>query len=82
MGLVRRRRAIFAAVIESLITDRRAAERAGEAGRAMVETYYNWMNLARRLEDFLVSGAAPEMELAVTQQARLETLESGLEATR
>lgn len=72
----------FAAAIESLIADRRAAERAGEAGRAMVETHYNWTNLARRLEDFLVSGTAPDMELAVVQQPRLEALESGLEATR
>lgn len=72
----------FATAIQSFISDRRAAKLAGEAGRAMVETHYNWTNLARRFEDFLLSGATPEMELAAAQQPRLETLKSGLEATR
>ncbi|MGE0132064.1 MAG: glycosyltransferase family 4 protein [Blastocatellales bacterium] len=72
----------FAAAIESFLADRRGAERAGDAGRAMVETHYNWTSLARRLADFLVSGAAPELEMTVAQQPRLETLESGLEVTR
>jgi glycosyltransferase involved in cell wall biosynthesis len=76
----------FASAIESFIVDPRAAERAGRQGRAMVESRYNWTSLARQFEDFLVNGVAPGLEpgldLAVTQQAMLETLESGFEATR
>jgi glycosyltransferase involved in cell wall biosynthesis len=77
----------FTAAIESFLADTRAAERAGEMGRAMVESRYNWTSLARQFEDFLVNGAAPGLEpgldLTVTQQQpRLEALESGFEATR
>jgi glycosyltransferase involved in cell wall biosynthesis len=69
----------FASAIESLLADRRAAERAGEAGRAMVEQFYNWNNLARRFEELMVNGAAPSYEQAVVRRAVLETLESGFE---
>jgi glycosyltransferase involved in cell wall biosynthesis len=72
----------FAAAIEAFLTDRRAAERAGETGRAIVKRFYNWNNLARRFEDLLVGGSAPEFERAVTRRVVREPLESGLETTR
>jgi glycosyltransferase involved in cell wall biosynthesis len=68
----------FAAAIESFLTDQRAAERAGEAGRAMVEQLYNWTNLSRQFEDLLVNGAAPGFEPALARRAVLETVDSRL----
>jgi glycosyltransferase involved in cell wall biosynthesis len=70
--------ATFASAIESFLTDQRAAERAGEAGRAMVEQLYNWTNLSRQFEDLLVNGAAPGFEPALARRAVLETVDSRL----
>jgi glycosyltransferase involved in cell wall biosynthesis len=75
----------FAAAIESFLSNRRAAAAAGEAGRAMVESRYNWESLVRQFEDFLINGATPDLETTsdlAQQQPTLETLESGLEVTR
>jgi len=66
----------FAAAIRSFISDRRLADRAGREGRAMVESIYNWTNLAKQFEGFLVSGAAPGLDLAVARRATLESLKS------
>lgn len=55
----------FAAAIESFLTDRNLAARAGESGRAVVERLYNWPNLAKQFEEFLLSGVAPGMEMSV-----------------
>ncbi len=71
--------ATIAGAIETFLTDPRAAERAGETGRAMVQRLYNWNNLARQFEDLLVSGAVPSFELAVARRTLQETLESSLE---
>lgn len=73
--------ATFADAIESFLVDTCAAERAGEAGRAMVKRLYNWSNLARRFEDLLVSGAVPGFELTVARRTVLETRKSGFEPT-
>jgi len=45
----------FADAIESYIENKAMAERAGESGRAMVEKFYNWPNLAHRLEKLLIN---------------------------
>lgn len=66
----------FAAAIEYFLTDERAAARAGDAGRAMVEKLYNWPNLTRQFEELLLKGAVPESELTVARRSVLETLES------
>ncbi|MCI0390014.1 MAG: glycosyltransferase family 4 protein [Acidobacteria bacterium] len=55
----------FAATIESFIADRRRADAVGAAGRAMVERLYNWTNLAKQFEEFLVGGAAHGFDLTV-----------------
>src|SRR5262249_34850350 len=49
----------FAGAIESYIADRPLADAMGSAGRAMVERLYNWTNLAKQFEEFLVGGTAP-----------------------
>ncbi|MGH9850749.1 MAG: glycosyltransferase [Blastocatellia bacterium] len=74
--------ATFTGAIESFLSDQRAAERAGEAGRAIVERLYNWTNMARQFEDLLVNGATPGFEPALARRIVLETLESGFETTR
>jgi glycosyltransferase involved in cell wall biosynthesis len=66
----------FAAAIESFLTDERAAARAGDAGRAMVEKLYNWPNLTRQFEELLLKGAVPQSELTVARRSVLETLGS------
>jgi glycosyltransferase involved in cell wall biosynthesis len=71
--------ASFASAIESLLADRQASAQAGEAGRAVVEKFYNWTNLARQFEVMLEKGAVPSIELAVSRRAISETLESGFE---
>jgi glycosyltransferase involved in cell wall biosynthesis len=55
----------FADAIESFIADRRLADSMGAAGRAMVESRYNWTNLAKQFEEFLLGGAAPGFDLTV-----------------
>lgn len=70
--------ATFAAAIENLLADRRAAEHAGEAGRAMVKQLYNWPKLTRQFEDLLVSGAVPSFEPAAERQTVLEALQANL----
>jgi glycosyltransferase involved in cell wall biosynthesis len=72
----------FVDAIESFLDDRRAAERAAETGRALVERAYNWMNLAKLFEDFLVSGAAPAFDAPATECSMADALKSGLETSR
>ncbi len=72
----------FAAAIESFLIDRRAADRAGDTGRALVERHYNWSNLAKQFEEYLVRGVVPGSDLAVTQRSTVETLKTRFEATR
>ncbi|HKQ73984.1 MAG TPA: glycosyltransferase family 4 protein [Blastocatellia bacterium] len=55
----------FADAIESFIADRRRADTVGAAGRAVVERSYNWTNLAKQFEEFLLGAAAPGFDLAV-----------------
>lgn len=69
----------FAAAIESLLADKRAASHAGEAGRAMVEQLYNWPVLTRQFEELLIKGAVPSFEMAGARRTVLERLESDLE---
>jgi glycosyltransferase involved in cell wall biosynthesis len=69
----------FAEGIQSLLMDCKAAERAGEAGRTLVEKIYNWPKLARQFEELLIKGAVPSFEPAKAQHLVLETLKSGLE---
>jgi len=57
----------FADSIESFIADRRRAETAGAAGREMVECFYNWNNLTKQFEEFLLNGAAPAADFAKDQ---------------
>lgn len=57
----------FAAAIESFIADRGRAEAAGAAGREMVERFYNWTNLTKQFEEFLLNGAAPAAAFAKDQ---------------
>ncbi|MGH9844357.1 MAG: glycosyltransferase [Blastocatellia bacterium] len=64
----------FQAAVESFLADSRAAARAGEAGRTLVEQVYNWPILARRFEELLIKGAAPGLEPAAAQRAVLDTL--------
>lgn len=66
----------FASAIESFLTDQRASAHAGEAGRAMVEQLYNWPNLTRQFEQFLVKGTVPGFEPASARRLVLETLTS------
>gem|GEM_PF-574083 len=70
----------FAAAIESFLADVSTAERAAEAGRAMVEHFYNWPYLARQFEDLLISGAVPSLELAKARRNLLEARRTVLEA--
>jgi hypothetical protein len=58
------------------LADPLAAQRAGEAGRAMVEKLYNWPNLTRQFEELLIHGAVPGYELAAARRSVLETLNS------
>jgi len=55
----------FAGAIESFIADRRLADAVGASGRAMVERFYNWTNLAKQFEEFLVGGTSPGFDLTV-----------------
>jgi len=55
----------FAGAIESFIADRRRADTVGAAGRAMVERLYNWTNLAKQFEEFLLGGTAPGFDLTI-----------------
>src|SRR5262249_14344332 len=71
----------LAAAIESFIADRRVADRAGETGRAMVESFYNWPNLAKQFEEFLVRGAASDLDPAMAQRPIREALNSTFETT-
>lgn len=64
----------FAAAIESFLTNRRAAEHAGEAGRALVEQLYNWPHLTQQFADLLISGAVPSFEPAQARRTVLATL--------
>lgn len=66
----------FASAIESFLTDQRASAHAGEAGRAMVEQLYNWPNLTRQFEQFLVKGTVSGFEPASARRLVLETLTS------
>lgn len=72
----------FAAAIELFLMDRRAATRAGEAGRALVEQLYNWPNLTRQFEELLLKGAVPSFEAASTRRTVLETINSDFELQR
>jgi glycosyltransferase involved in cell wall biosynthesis len=67
----------FQAAVESLLADPRAARRAGETGRALVEKLYNWPVLARQFEEFLLKGAVPAFQPAIAHRMVLETLKSG-----
>jgi glycosyltransferase involved in cell wall biosynthesis len=67
----------FQAAVESLLADPRAARRAGETGRALVEKLYNWPVLARQFEEFLIKGAVPAFQPAIAHRMVLETLKSG-----
>jgi len=69
----------YAAAIESLLADKRAAAHAGEAGRAMVEQLYNWPVLTRQFEELLINGAIPSFEMALARRSVLEGLASDLE---
>lgn len=64
----------FAYAIESFLEDKRASTHAGEAGRAMVEQLYNWPNLTRQFEEFLVKGTVSGFEPANARRLVLETL--------
>jgi glycosyltransferase involved in cell wall biosynthesis len=66
--------ASYAAAIESFLTDQRAARRAGEAGRALVEQLYNWPYLTERFADLLSNGAVPSFELTNARRNVLATL--------
>lgn len=66
----------FAAAIEALLANGRAAEQAGEAGRAMVEQLYNWPHLTQQFADLLISGAVPSFEPAQARRTVLATLPS------
>lgn len=69
----------FASAIETFLSDPRASSHAGETGRAMVEHLYNWPNLTRQFEEFLLKGTVPGFEPANTRRLVLETLTSDLE---
>lgn len=66
----------YAAAIESFLTSPRAAEHAGEAGRALVEQLYNWPHLTERFATLLMSGAVPSFEPAKARRNVLATLSS------
>ena len=64
----------FAYAIDGLLADPKAAERCGEAGRALVEQVYNWPLLAQQFATLLRSGAVPRFEYAGAQQAVLAAI--------
>ena len=66
----------FAYAIDAFLADPKAAERCGEAGRALVEQAYNWPLLAQQFADLLMSGAVPRFEWAGAQRAVLEAIDS------
>jgi len=51
----------FAEAVEYFLSSPAVAARAGEAGRAIVEEYYNWPALARQFVEYLTLGTVPSL---------------------